>query len=262
MLLLTDLNDDIPSFNQPCGLTIGSFDGVHLGHKALLQHLRSKLPPDGILAVFTFFNHPSHLFSPHTPTSLICPPLQKIKHLADYGVEIVYLIPFSAEFAKTSFETFLTLMKQRLHFSQLALGSGASFGKNKEGDQKNVQHLADKLQFEVDYMEKFLVNGKPVSSGHIRTLISHGNFLEIKECLGHPYSLMGRIQEENGHYRLEFPGICLPPTGDYPIRLKTHSHAYQVTAHVVQKNHQVLLKIPPTRLPFAGEDAECVFMPS
>src|SRR5690348_2397718 len=109
MLLLTDFND-IPPIDQPCGLTIGSFDGVHLGHQTLLKHLRAKLPSQGLVCVFTFSNHPSHLFTPQSPLSLICPPLQKMKLLETYGVDIAFLIPFTAEFAQISYEEFLKQM--------------------------------------------------------------------------------------------------------------------------------------------------------
>lgn len=259
MLLITDLSD-IASQNQPCGLTIGSFDGVHLGHQALLKRLRSKLPSNGVLTVFTFSNHPSHLFTPESPIQLICPPLQKVKHLVDLGVEIIFLIPFTTEFAKTPFENFLKLMKQRLQFSQLLLGSGATFGKNREGKESNVAKLAESLHFECEYMQKYLVNGTPVSSGRIRTLISQANFSEIQDCLGRPYSLMGRILEKDGHNELHFPGICLPPSGHYPIRLRTHSQTLQGTAHLNQKHSTLRLDIPKDGAPLTGNDAECIFL--
>lgn len=258
MLLITDINDT-PLFDQPSGLTLGSFDGVHLGHQALLKHLRAQLPSNGMLAVFTFFNHPSHIFSPQSPISLICPPLQKVKHLKDYGADIVLLLPFTREFAKTSFEEFIKLLKQRLNFSSLVLGAGATFGKNKEGNEDNVKLLAGELGFQVDYLQKYLVNGTPVSSGRIRTLISQGNFLEIQQCLGRPYSLMGCLLKENDQYQLHLPGICLPPKGTYPIHLKTSAQTYQGKAHIIQKEHKVLLDIPEKRLPLQGKDAELVF---
>ena len=260
MLLITDIKDT-PSFDQPSGLTLGSFDGVHLGHQALIKHLRNLLPSNGLLAVFTFLNHPSHIFSPQAPIPLICSPLQKVKHLKDYGADIVFLLPFTREFAKTSFEEFIKLLKQRLNFSSLVLGVGATFGKNKEGNETTVKHVADQLGFQVDYLQKYLVNGTPVSSGRIRTLISQGNFLEVQQCLGRPYSLMGSLLEEKDHYQLHFPGICLPPEGRiYPIRLKTSAQTYQGSAHVIQKEHKILLDIPKDRISLQGKDAELVFL--
>lgn len=258
MLLITDLNDTF-SLDQPCGLTIGSFDGVHLGHQALLKHLRAKLPPKALLAIFTFSNHPSHFFVPHAPISLITPPLQKVQLLENYGADIIFLVPFTDAFAKTSFEMFLTSLKRRLGFSHLALGSGATFGKNKEGNEVNVRRFAAELKVEVDYLHKYLVNGTPVSSGRIRTLISQGVFSEVQNCLGRPYSLMGRLIQQKDHYLLPFPGICLPPEGRYPIRLKTSAQTYQGIAHLACQKELIRLDIQEDRIPLDGKEAELIF---
>jgi riboflavin kinase/FMN adenylyltransferase len=233
MLLITDLAD-LPSLSEPCGLTIGSFDGVHLGHQALLKHLKSKLPSNGTLAVFTFLNHPTHLFTPDQPALLICPPLQKVTHLADYGADIVCLIPFTPEFAKTSFREFLLYLKKQLNFSHLALGVGATFGKDKEGDESNVQKLASEFAFKVDYIPKTLVKGVPVSSGRIRSSIAKGALHEVQGCLGRHYSLMGRLKKKNGFFRFFLPGICLPPEGIYPVRIREH---VQQILHMLPKKN-------------------------
>jgi riboflavin kinase / FMN adenylyltransferase len=258
MLLITDLGD-LPSFSQPCGLTIGSFDGVHIGHQALLKHLKSKLPSNGVLAVFTFLNHPTHLFTPHHLTRLICPPLQKVKHLADYGANIVCLIPFTSEFAKTSFREFLLHLKKQLNFSYLALGTGATFGKNKEGNEANVRKLASELAFNVDYIPKTLVKGIPVSSGRIRSSIAQGALHEVQEYLGRHYSLMGRLQRENGFSHFFLPGICLPPEGIYPVRIKTNFTIYLGRAQVLPKEQLIRLDLLETTISLQDKDIEVIF---
>ncbi len=258
MLLITHLAD-LPSPSEPCGLTIGSFDGVHLGHQALLKHLRSKLPKNGVLAVLTFLNHPTHLFTPDQPMFLICPPLQKVKHLADCGADIVCLIPFTLEFAKTSFREFLHTLKKQLNFSYLALGTGATFGKNKEGDEPNVRKLASTFAFEVDYLPKTLVQGVPVSSGRIRSSIVQGALQEVQECLGRPYSLMGRLKKENGFFCLFLPGICLPPEGIYTVRIKINSTCCPARAQVMPKQQLLRLDLLETRISFQDKDIEVIF---
>jgi riboflavin kinase/FMN adenylyltransferase len=250
MLLITDLND-IPTLNRTSALTIG-FDGVHLGHQALFQHLKDKLPPDGILTALTFSNHPSHLFTPDSPTPLIYSPLQKVKLLFESGVDNVILIPFTKEFALTPFDSFLKKLKSSLCFSYLALGTGAVFGKNREGNEANIRQLSPQLEFEVDYLPKFLLNGAPVSSGRIRTLISQADFPAAKNCLGRPYSLMGRLTAGEMH----FPGICLPPEGSYPIHLKTALQTFLGNAHVSPKTSQIHLDL---KIPLADQDAEVIF---
>ncbi len=255
MLLITDLRD-IPSFTESCGLTLGSFDGVHLGHQALLNHLKSV--QSGPLVVFTFSTHPSHLFTPDRPTPLICPPLQKAKLLFEYGADTVILIPFTVEFANTPFSDFLSHLKNQLQFSHLALGTGATFGKNKEGDENGVRKLAEKLQFSVDYLPKTKVGNELVSSGRVRTSIAKAAFHEAQECLGRHYSLMGRCQG-NEFYHLTLEGICLPPEGIYPVRVKTGYGAHLARAYVMPKAQRISFDLFHEGPSLRNEDVEVVF---
>ncbi len=257
MLLITDLNE-IPQLSQPCGLTIGSFDGVHLGHQAILKSLRLKLSPGANIAVFTFSNHPSQLFTPEKPTPLICPPLQKVKHLADYGAGIVFLIPFSEDFAKQSFREFLQHLKNKLKFSHLTLGTGAAFGHRKEGDEMNVRKLGSALGFEVDYLPKTMVGGTLVSSGRVRASIAQGSFQDVQECLGRHYSLMGRLRK-NTFEHFSLPGICLPPEGIYAVRIKVNGSIHLGRAQVSPQEQLIRLDPLKTDAPLQDKDAEVIF---
>jgi riboflavin kinase / FMN adenylyltransferase len=221
MLLITDLND-IPTLKEPCGLTIGTFDGVHLGHQTLLKHLRSKK------AIFTFSNSPSNAL-------LIYPPLQKVKYLFDCGADLVIMIPFSHASASIPYDQFLQQMKERLGFSHLVLGAGATFGSKRQGNEENVKKLSKKLHFEVEYLAKY----KSISSGYIRNLITHGAFEEASACLGRPYSLMGRMQKDT----LPLPGICLPPKGDYPVQVKTSDKKLSAHAQVLPASIRLDIKL-------------------
>ncbi len=258
MLLITDINDT-PPIDRPCGLTIGSFDGVHLGHQALLKRLRQKLPSNALLAVFTFSNHPSHHFAPQAPTPLICPPLQKAKLLGDYGADIVILTPFTPEFSKTSFDKFLHLLKQKLSFSTLVLGIGATFGKHKEGNEENVKRLAPELGFEVEYLPKFTLHNTPVSSGRIRSFISQGALHDVQACLGRPYSLMAHLNAEDDRYFFNVKGLCLPPEGVYPVRLKTSAHEYLARVQVSPKKHQIRIELLNEAATVLEKEAEVIF---
>jgi riboflavin kinase/FMN adenylyltransferase len=258
MFLIADIND-IPPLDYPCGVTIGSFDGVHLGHQALLKHLRAKLPPNGLLTVFTFSSHPSHSISPNSPTPLICPPLQKAKLLSDYGADIVILTPFTPEFSKTPFDLFLRLLKQKLPFSYLVLGKGATFGSHKEGNEHNVRRLAPELEFEVEYLSKFSLHSQPISSGHIRTLISQAALHKVQDCLGRPYSIMGHLNAENGYYTLNAIELCLPPEGTYLVHIKTASQTHLAKAQITPKEHKIRLEPLKENAPIQSKEAEVIF---
>lgn len=258
MLLIPSI-DAIPVLTQPCGLTIGSFDGVHLGHQALLKRLREKLPADGILVVFTFSNHPAHHFASHTPLPLICPPLQKAKLLAEYGADMVILIPFTADFSQILFDQFLSRLKEKLGFTQLVLGTGATFGRYKEGNEENVKRIAPKLGFEAEYLPKLTLQGAPISSGRIRSLIAQGALHEVQTYLGRPYSLLGHLRPHNQYYSLTATGLCLPPEGVYPVRLNMPLSHHLARAHVSPKTQALHLELLEEGQILSEQEVEIVF---
>lgn len=217
-LVVTSL-DKIPQLQSPCGLTIGTFDGVHLGHQSLLQHLRTLLPMGGILTVLTFSNHPSHLFSCQAPIPLIYPPKQKVKHLFDSGADLVILVPFDNDFAQIPYDDFLTRLKKRLGFTVLTLGEGATFGQGKQGDAVAVKKLGNSLDFTAEYLRKISLHHHSISSGRIRGLIQQGALQSVTASLGRSYSLMGHPIEQGGRLFCPFPGICLPPQGKYAVNI-------------------------------------------
>lgn len=230
--------NELPSFPIPCGLTVGSFDGVHLGHQMLIKHLKAVVKGHPV-AILTFSNHPSYLFAPQSPTSLICTPEHKKLLLTKYGAEIVLMIPFSKEFSETPFEEFLSILKKKLRFSHLILGTGAAFGKDRQGNEGNVSQLSKTLDFHVEYLAKFQLGSLPVSSGRVRLAIETGDFQEVQMCLGRAYSLYGKIHREKGNLIMDLPGICLPPEGTYPIQID----ATTGQARVDRKNTRLLLEI-------------------
>lgn len=155
-------------------LTIGFFDGVHIGHRALLSRLREK-PHTTIV---TFSNHPQSLFHPPAPKLLI-PLDEKIAHLKQYADELIVL-PFTFEFAATPFDAFLAQFK----LSHLLLGAGAVFGKNREGNEENVRKIAKEKGFTVEYLPKVLFKGEPVSSSRIRSALLAGDKQLADQLLG------------------------------------------------------------------------------
>lgn len=241
MLLITDLNTIPPDF-PPCGLTIGSFDGVHLGHQALLKTLREKIGPTAPLVVFTFSNHPSHHFNPNNPVPLICPPLQKAKLLETYGADVVILTPFTLDFSQTEFDVFLSTLKKKLKFTHLVLGTGATFGRHKQGNEENVGKMAFQLDFQVEYLPKSKLHGEAISSGRIRSYITQGAFDKVEEGLGRPYSLLGHLVEEGSYYVMKAEGLCLPPKGSYSVMLKAGSEKHPAKADVDPLKHQICIE--------------------
>ncbi len=216
MITLSDLSD-IPPLSPPVGLTIGTFDGIHLGHQALLKTLREKV--SGTLSVFTFSNHPSGVINSRPSTPLLITLEHKLKLLKECGVNLSVLSPFNTEFASQGFDQFLSKLHNALHFSHLVLGEGASFGKNRQGNESEVRAFAKDHHFEVDYFPKIIYKNEPISSGRIRNHLQKGEFAEVKALLGRPYSIYAPLVKKKDRFQLDASELCLPPDGIYPIRL-------------------------------------------
>jgi riboflavin kinase / FMN adenylyltransferase len=228
------------------GLTIGNFDGVHLGHLALLKELRARLPNDGKLLVYTFSNHPSHLLSHLTPIPYISTLEHKLKLLKEAGVDNTYVTLFTAQLAKTPFDQFLITLKEKLDFSILGLGEDARFGKNREADPVKVCSLGKQLGFEVIYIPKFKMEDKTVSSGFIRTLIAEGDFSKASHYLGRPYSIYAPLT----HGSMSLKELCLPPSRIYKANLDIQGKIYAVDAQIVGSEAKII-GLPPLSAPFA-----------
>ncbi len=180
MLIISDLNN-IPPLPQPCGLTVGSFDGVHLGHLALLRHLRGKIGPNGTLAVLTFSNHPAEYFG--RPVRLICSLEERLKLLKQAGVNLVILLEFNKELASKTYDQFLSEIHQKFPFSYLVLGKGSAFGYQRQGTEENIKKLN---YFNSDYIDKTTIDGEVVSSGKIRKYLEEKNMPAASKLLGRP----------------------------------------------------------------------------
>lgn len=173
---------DIPSLSAPIALTIGTYDGVHLGHQYLFQELKKY----GTAAVLTFSNHPAEVLNPHTAPPLIDTLDQKIRRLENNGIDLAIIVPFTSELAALSYDTFLKQVREHLPFSHLILGEGAVIGNRAQGTEQNIRALAKELDFEAIYLPKFTLDGEVVSSRKIRQLIETGNFEQAFNLLGRP----------------------------------------------------------------------------
>lgn len=197
MKIYTSFPKDLP----PTALTIGTFDGIHVGHRALLSHMRSLSPHRTVL---TFTNHPLSFLQGSAP-SLLTPLPFKLSLLEALGVDAVVALPFDRHLQTLSFEILL----EKFPLTHLVLGENDAFGHKKGGTPEAVLRFAQAWGFSVEYLPKQQANGFPVSSSRIRTLIGEGNLLEAEELLGRPHALF-------------FPPLqssppVLPPDGLYTV---------------------------------------------
>ena len=219
---------DIPTATAPIALTIGVFDAVHLGHQAIIKDLHKITRKSGTRALLTFSNHPSETLRPDSPTPLLMTFNHRLYLLEKYGIDLIIALPFTQEFAKQSYSEFLTSLHKKLPFSQLVLGEGATFGKNREGDSKHLNAIQQELEFETHYIKKEHHHKETISSGLIRTLVQEGNLKKIKKYLGRPYSLRhsftpAQVRVENASlfsWSFEEKNLCMLPSGMYGVDLE------------------------------------------
>lgn len=240
---------DLPTLTHPCGLTLGFFDGVHLGHRSLIRYLRSLIPSPGLVIVLAFSTHPSLLFSGRTPPCLITTIEHKLKLLAEAGVDIVLSIPFTEEIAQWPYDHFLQIVHQKLRFSHFIIGEGDAFGKERKGTQEHVLALSSRLGFSATYLPKLTFNDSVISSGCIRNFIAQGDLVSAKQLLNRPHSVL--IQSGTAPWIFPTHHLCLPPSGTYNVDVRCADHTLsQSKLQVSKEKHEIhLLQRPPTVFP-------------
>jgi len=223
-------------------LTIGVFDGVHLGHKYLLSELveQARLK-DLISGVVTFKQHPQRLLKPQSSLSFLTNLPQKIKLLKDEGVEAIITLSFTLELAQTGAHQFVSLLQKYLRMRGLVLGPDFSLGRNKEGNVAVLRALGQSMNFSLTVVPEITINGEVVSSTAIRNTLSRGNMRKVHDMLGRYFSLEGRVISGTGRgVELGFPTAnldidperALPADGIYATWTYIENQRYQSVTNI------------------------------
>lgn len=203
MHIITDIDTPLPNPEKPIALTIGNFDGMHLGHQEVLKQLIATGAKESV--VISFSNHPSEVLSGRRQTPLICSVEHKKKLFSKMGIYALYNIPFTQEFSQQTPEEFLQRIRKAIPFDFLVLGQDSRLGKDRTGTPEVVQALAEKMGFKVSYVDDLIIDNERLSSSRIRLLIQQGNLKKASEYLGRPYSILWG----------ETDSLCLPPRNYY-----------------------------------------------
>ncbi len=194
-------------------LAIGMFDGVHLGHKSVIESaIHSARRSDGLAGVLTFWPHPSALFRPGNPTRLLMPPAMKRAVLARLGIDFVIEQNFSREFASIDAREFVPLLQRSLpQLAAVYVGENWRFGRGRAGDVAVLLEEARQHGVEVFSAPRLNHNGAPISSSRIRELLAVGAIAEANALLGYSYFAAGIVQPGRRLGRtLGFPTLNLP----------------------------------------------------
>ncbi len=176
-------------------LAIGNFDGLHLGHRALLERLTAAARRHGLSpAVMTFEPHPRELFSPEQAPARLTSLREKLALLDSCGIEEVYLLHFSRRLAGLTAEEFIErVLVQGLAVRHLIIGDDFRFGKGRAGDFAMLQAAGQQHGFGVEAMHTIEIGGERVSSSAVRDVLGAGDLEHAARLLGRPYSIAGRV---------------------------------------------------------------------
>ena len=199
---------------RPTVLTLGVFDGLHLGHQLIMKTVVERARATGAVpTVITFDPHPRALLHPESAPPLLQTFDQKIEALGVLGIEQTIVIHFDKAFAQIRAEDFLrTVIADRLHAQEVYLGCGFAFGHGREGNIDLLRTVSQSLGFFADEVPELRLRGRRVSSSRIRELLQQGKVNIARRMLGRPYGVEGRVVRgaERGA-TLGFPTANLHP---------------------------------------------------
>lgn len=214
-----------PRLQSPCALAIGNFDGMHLGHQALLANLMQTAKAQHLVpAVMSFEPHPREFFTPDSAPARLCSLREKLEYFAEMGIERVYMLAFNQHFAKISAQQFMqNILRESINAQTILVGADFRFGAKRAGSVDDIAaagfNLIDLPQ--VDYA------GERVSSTRVREALALGRLQDAATLLGRAYSISGKVVHgakrgrqlgfptANVHMRHERPAL----TGVYAVKL-------------------------------------------
>ena len=215
-------------------VTIGTFDGVHLGHREVISELKRISDfSEGESVVFTFEPHPRLVIAPlEDSLRLLTTTSEKINQMEQIGVDHLVIYPFTASFSKLSYNEFVrNILVQRMNISSLVVGYDHRFGQGRKGDFHSLETLSKSLNFKVEQLSQLLVNSKAVSSTKIRMALGNGNISKANHFLGYQYSLTGKVIEgkqlgrqigfPTANIEIPDPHKLVPGDGVYAVKVKT-----------------------------------------
>ena len=223
-------------------LTIGVFDGVHLGHKYLISQLTEQARQQSLLSgVVTFRQHPQEILSPQTKLPFLTDLTNRANLLKNEGVEAIITPSFTRELAQLSARQFLRLLQKYLRMRGIVIGPDFALGRNREGSTDTLRALGQDMNFSVTVIPPIMVNGEVVSSTAIRKALADGDMKRVVNLIGRPFSVHGRVIIGSGRgIGLGFPTAnldidseqALPTEGVYATWTYIDDKAYQSMTNI------------------------------
>ena len=227
---------------RPVLLTVGVFDGVHMGHRVLLDRLTTRARHKGCLScVVTFKTHPEKVLGRRDTLPWICTLQERVRLLKAAGIDVVVPISFSQEVANLTARDFILLLKRYLKMYGMVVGLDFALGRGREGSPEHLRRLGEELDFEVEEVSPARLGSDVISSSAIRRLLEEGRITEVEQMLGRRFHLEGRVVrgDRRGH-ALGFPTAnlkvqpeqAMPKDGIYATLTHLHGMCLQSVTNI------------------------------
>lgn len=221
-------------------ITVGTFDGIHVGHQTLLRKVLEKAEKyNGKSTLVTFTPHPKLVVGQKNleAIKLLSTIDEKIAFLNDIGLDRVIIIKFTEDFSKISSKDFIEkILVEKIGFQEIVVGHDHAFGRNRKGSLSLLRQLAARYHYRIQLVDAVCIDGEIVSSTILRNLLTAGSIEKANRFLGRPYSFAGRIVKGDGRGRyLNFPTAniqplsinkLIPRDGVYAVRVKLANYSF------------------------------------
>ena len=231
MQVIKDINEF--GYDKNSAVTVGTFDGIHLGHREIIEKLNKVKAAKGLRSVvITFEPHPQIVLRNKTGNIKILTTLEeKLDIFRELKIDIVCVINFTKEFSETTAEDFYkNYLIDKIGLNDLILGYDHMFGKNREGNFDTLKLLSEKYDFTYDKVDEFKIDGEHISSTVIRNLLSeNGDVKKVRRILGRNYSIEGKVVEGRKLGKeLGYPTANIQISNEYKLIPKIGVYAVEV----------------------------------
>ena len=222
--------NDIVEFDGETAVTFGVFDGIHLGHQAVIKTLLKRAAHENLMSVLVgFYPHPLAFLAPERCPPILTPLSKRVEILQQFGIDEIVMLSFDAQIASMSPESFVErVLLEKCRARHIVVGYACQFGKDRAGNAERLVELSQGYPFDVSIVPPTEVDGTSVHSTRIREALARGDLERSSQLLGRPYSLIGNVVHGDGRGRqigfptanIETQNQVYPPNGVYAIRAK------------------------------------------
>ena len=230
-------------YNKYTVVTVGTFDGIHLGHKEIIRELNTRSQNiAGRSVLITFDPHPREVVG-RGPTNLLTTIDERLEIFNKSSIDLVFVINFTFEFSRMPYDQFYSdYIYSKIGVDEVIVGHDHMFGRDREANIEKLKELGSRLGFKVDQIPPVIIDGELICSSKIRDILLRGDVSKAENFLGHPYSLNGKVVSGEGRGKIiGFPTANVEPTSEK--KLVPAEGVYFVSVIIQNRKHYGMLNI-------------------